>query len=209
MTNIRRFILSAAPVALGICMLAGQASASSVVALCGTYASSSVGAGTWNCPTWNTVTGSLPTADFTGEFVVYNNDWSGDFSGTTNTTQDSLTFSATGGTLAWTSDTLTSSGTTTSSLATSIRTTYTNGGLVQGNFVLGGFDNNLNTGGPAAVSIGYNISQVSGLVQTYSGNAYVVYEYTIPVTGAPEPTTLFLMGSALVGVGLLRKRIKA
>jgi hypothetical protein len=37
----------------------------------------------------------------------------------------------------------------------------------------------------------------------------VTYTYTPPFTGVPEPATLFLMGSALVGVGLLRKRSKS
>jgi len=37
----------------------------------------------------------------------------------------------------------------------------------------------------------------------------ITYNYSAPVTGTPEPATMFLMGSALVGVGLLRKRIKA
>ncbi len=37
----------------------------------------------------------------------------------------------------------------------------------------------------------------------------ITYNYSAPVTGTPEPATMFLMGSALIGVGLLRKRIKA
>ncbi len=36
----------------------------------------------------------------------------------------------------------------------------------------------------------------------------VTYTYT-PGSSAPEPATMFLMGSALVGVGLLRKRIRS
>jgi hypothetical protein len=43
---------------------------------------------------------------------------------------------------------------------------------------------------------------------TANGTITVDYNYSIP-TGAPEPGTLFLMGTALVGAGLLRKRIKS
>ena len=57
--------------------------------------------------------------------------------------------------------------------------------------------------------------QVAGPTNTSSPLANAVeavsitYNYSAPVTGTPEPATMFLMGSALVGVGLLRKRIKA
>ena len=45
--------------------------------------------------------------------------------------------------------------------------------------------------------------------QTTTGTLDVAVTYTYQPTASPEPATLFLMGSALVGVGILRKRMKA
>jgi hypothetical protein len=39
----------------------------------------------------------------------------------------------------------------------------------------------------------------------YSAEAEVTYEYTVP-SGTPEPGTMVLLGSALVGLGVIRKR---
>ena len=46
----------------------------------------------------------------------------------------------------------------------------------------------------------------SGQVTNAFASASVIYDYTIP-SATPEPATMALMGSALFGLGLLRKRL--
>ena len=47
-----------------------------------------------------------------------------------------------------------------------------------------------------------------GQVTYADATATVQYDYTIPTTGTPEPTTMLLMGGALIGLGMLGKRLK-
>jgi hypothetical protein len=76
-------------------------------------------------------------------------------------------------------------------IATTLVPTFTLTGTTYGSFTVGGGGNNV----------------VPVLHTNASFQAEIDYNYTVP-SSTPEPATLFLMGTALAGVGLLRKRIK-
>jgi len=77
-------------------------------------------------------------------------------------------------------------------VATALVPTFSLTGTTYGTFTVGGGGNNV----------------VPVLHTNAAFRAEVDYAYTVP-SATPEPATLVLMGTALAGIGLLRKRIKA
>ncbi len=74
---------------------------------------------------------------------------------------------------------------------------------------------------PGAANVGFTVAGNSGTYGGtaangvfFSGNATaggtttITYTYTVPSTGTPEPATMGLLGSALVGLGFLKFRSK-
>lgn len=59
----------------------------------------------------------------------------------------------------------------------------------------------------SAASMSSNTNLTFNDTVSFNGMAEITYEYVIP-SGTPEPATMVLFGSALVGLGLLRKRVR-
>jgi len=66
------------------------------------------------------------------------------------------------------------------------------------------------TGGYLAGNTPTGVGYSNATVNLTSGSIAVAYDYTFtetPINGTPEPATMLLFGSALVGLGCIRKRV--
>jgi len=190
-------------------MYVSASSATTIVATCGSFNTAGV-SGQWICPT---VASLLPGGSILQtEYIVYSSDYS---SGLASTVTEQTLYGFTGigtGSLAWANDNDQASGGSSSGGQTSVTQGAPFNNLISGPPVIlaGFYDNVSGVSGTTGlnVTVGYTNSFIAGSALNTSGYAQEVITFTTP-GGTPEPGTLFLMGSALVGVGLIRRRRKS
>jgi len=202
----------------------GFASADSILApvtvagFCGVYSYSGLvspggGSASWTCPT---VAALLPTgATLVSEFITLDADFSSPISSPVSTT---TVYSFSGGgsgflQLAGASDTISASGGIgPTSYSDTINNVFNPQTTLNGTVVLAGFYDNVSSAGITAGGANVTIGEVNTLLTgtTVSTTGYAVEYLTyLPavVSAVPEPGTYALLGSALIGLGLLRKRL--
>jgi hypothetical protein len=64
------------------------------------------------------------------------------------------------------------------------------------------------TGGPSSASGQGGVNLFYNATGDVGGVLAVLYDYTAPPSGTPEPATMALMGTALIGLGMLRRRLR-
>jgi len=195
--------------ALAACLFAVPASAATVyvVGLCGTFSNplpNTTISGSWTCPTSASLGIVQPLV---AEFIVYNSDYSnGVTPSVTETTHFTFT---TGATLQWTSDILTTTGAANSNPATcSSGATLNPLTTAFGPVVLAGCYDNATAGFGGSVTVNYTNSFPLGNAVQGTGYSEIVYAYNTTTTSTPEPVSMVLLGSGLLGFSLLgRKRL--
>jgi hypothetical protein len=193
-----------AALAFAALMTVGSASATTyyVVGTCGSFnnpAPNSPTTGSWTCPTAASlgITGALTVAS---EFINYNSDYSSGLAGAVTTVTN---FSFSGATLAFSTDTLTSTGGSNSNPATSTDGLTINQLQSLPPIVLAGFYDVASTFGTVTVNYTNQATQGSALQAT--GYAQVVYDYNV-TSGTPEPVSMLLFGSGLLAVSIVGRR---
>ena len=193
-----------AALALGAAVFAAPASATTVygVGLCGIFGNplpNNTLNGSWTCPTPANLGIVQPLV---GEFIVYNSDYSnGVTPSVTETTQFTFT---TGATLQWTSDILTTTGTSNSNPATcSSGATLNPSTTAFGPLTLAGCYGNAIAGFGGSVTVNYTNSFLTGNAVQGTGYSEIVYVYNTTIPSTPEPVSMVLLGSGLLGFSLL------
>jgi hypothetical protein len=193
-----------AALAFAALMTVGSASATTyyVVGTCGSFnnpAPNSPTTGSWTCPTAASlgITGALTVAS---EFINYNSDYSSGLAGIVTAVTN---FSFSGATLAFSTDTLTSTGGSNSNPATSTDGLTINQLQSLPPIVLAGFYDVASTFGTVTVNYTNQATQGSALQAT--GYAQVVYDYNV-TSGTPEPVSMLLFGSGLLAVSIVGRR---
>jgi hypothetical protein len=195
--NMKYFGLAAAAL-----MLTVSASAATVVSVtCGSFSFAGTGgSGSWVCPTLSSLDNG---GTVTSEEIIYGSDYS---NGLSNTMQVQTVFTFSGSTPTNAADTLTSTGGTNSSQATSadlaafqalnLGPPPTPAGYID---IYSAFAN--------AITVGFNNTYVSGGSLGTTGFAQLVFTYNPAVqTSAPEPGSMMLLGSGLLAAGLIGRK---
>jgi hypothetical protein len=191
---------------------AGLASANSVLELCSGYGtgadtfSSGVGTITGTCPG---LTATLPPGStLTGMEVYYNADYQ--FGGSANTVSVTLTASNPTGGGTWGlpngSDpficTITGNGSSVGNTCTPL-----GGAVPQNNFsTLSASSAQLLAASISGFNTSASSTVIAGTVGGSSEGFIVEYDYSLPT---PEPSSLIMIGSGLLGIGFMLKRRKA
>jgi hypothetical protein len=178
---------------------------STILSACGptiNYANGS-GTGTATCG---------PGPDLTGDTgitieVIYMADYSAGNFATTNTAQVVFTPQNLDG--GWSPASMTCTATGTFNSATDSCNNPPPAPTVQGNFSSAlGTQAQLIALAGSSFTVSETATLVQGTVSNSTGTVFVQYDYSAPTTGAPEPTTMALVGSALIGLGIIgRKRL--